>query len=303
MFIGEMDLAIIVLLGAGASYGSLDVEPCPPPLGNGLFSEMVKRGGIATNLPDYIRGLFESNFEEGMTGYYKHTNGNIMTFQRELASYLASFQPKNSNVYVKLIKVLGSQRIIYSSLNYDLLFELSAAKLGLFTTYSSERQKGGIRLLKIHGSSNFWPDIPTGTFSGCQFYGSGKADIQADIRPLNQIDTLNKCTQEDSVAPAIAMFAVGKAVKICPDYVENQYKMWKEQVIKASKIFIVGVRVHEVDEHIWGLLGKSKASVTYFGFDGDKSEFDQWKNNHNKNNAYFYKSDFKNSLKIIKSLC
>ena len=295
-------MAVVVLLGAGASFGSVGVEPYAPPLGNDLFNDLVKRGGVAATLPEYIKHLFESNFEDGMAEYFKYSNKNIMSFQRELAYYLAHFKPKESNVYLRLIRELGCQRVVYSSLNYDLLFELSAAKLGLFTTYSSEYHQGGVRLLKIHGSSNFWPDIPKGMLKNCNFYNSGIADIQAPIKPLNQIDTINKCKQEDSLAPAIAMFAEGKAVRISPDYVQNQYEMWKEQVNKSSNIFVVGVRVHEIDKHIWSILGNSKAKVTYFGFDNDRAEFNQWKINNNKKNAYFYNSDFEKSVQIIKGL-
>ena len=38
------------------------------------------------------------------------------------------------------------------------------------------------------------------------------------------------------------MFAVGKKVTISPDYVDNQYNMWEQQVLGSSKIFIIGVR-------------------------------------------------------------
>lgn len=296
-------MAVVLLLGAGASFGSAGVRPCPPPLGNKLFPELVKRNGVAATLPNHIKRAFEKNFEDGMQKYYELSNGNIMTFQRELAEYLASFHPTESNVYIELIRSLGCNRVIYSSLNYDLLLEISASTLGYFTNYSSTFQKGGMKLLKIHGSSNFWPDLATGMLNNVQFSGFGRADIQAPIRPLNQTDTLYKCRIENSVAPAIAMFAVGKKVKISPDFVEKQYEMWKEQVSKASKIFVVGVRVHEVDEHIWSLLGRIKGKVTYFGFDSDKPEFEQWKKNHNKQNAYFFKSDFKGSVKIIERMC
>lgn len=295
-------MAIVVLLGAGASFGSLGVEPYAPPLGNGLFPELVKKNGVAASIPEHIKQTFESNFETGMAEYYDYTDGNIMSFQRELAEYLASFKPTDSNVYIELIKSLGCNRVIYSSLNYDLLFEQSAGSLGLFTNYDVNNVKGGVRLLKFHGSSNFWPDLPTGMLQNCQFFGSGRADIEAPVRPLNREATLSKCQMEDSVAPAIAMFAVGKKVKISPNYVDRQYDLWKEQVIKSSQIFIVGVRVHEVDEHIWGLLGSAKGKVTYFGFDGDKAEFEQWKENSKKKNAYFYNCDFENSVNKIKRL-
>ena len=40
-------MAVIVLLGAGASFGSVGVKPCPPPLGNNLFDALVDMGGVA----------------------------------------------------------------------------------------------------------------------------------------------------------------------------------------------------------------------------------------------------------------
>lgn len=292
-------MAVIVLLGAGASFGSKKALPHTPPLGNKLFDDLTARGGIAARLPKEIQNIFKSNFEEGMLEYYKMSDGNIMTFQRELAHYLAEFSPLPDNIYIKLINTLNRSRVIYSSLNYDLLFEISAGHCNLNTYYTSQNHTDGVRLLKIHGSSNFWPDIQTGSFVGCTFMGSGRADIQAPIRPLNQQQTIYKCLQEDSVAPAIAMFAPGKQVKISPDYVENQYRMWLEAVKKASKIFIVGVRVHEVDTHIWGELGKIKGSVHYFGFENDKHEFTQWKASSVKDNAFFHESDFENAVEII----
>lgn len=158
-------------------------------------------------------------------------------------------------------------------------------------------------MLKIHGSSNFWPDLPTGMLKGCTISGSVRADIDAPIKTLTQAETLYKCTSEDSVAPAMAMFAVGKDVKISPDFVENQYEMWKEQVLRSSKIFVVGVRVHEIDEHIWGILGEVKAKVFYFGLEYDRAEFNMWKRNHKKKDAYFVISDFKNAVDKIKKRC
>ena len=78
--------------------------------------------------------------------------------------------------------------------------------------------------------------------------------------------------------------------------------MWKQQVLGSSKIFIIGVPgFYEVDEHIWSLLGKMKGSVTYFGLDGDKPEFETWKKDGIKN-AYFYKSNFEQSVQIIKRI-
>ncbi len=295
-------MVAVVLLGAGASFGSGDVAPRPPPLGNKLFDELERVGGIAASLPEALKSVFRKNFETGMTEYYAHCNGNIMRFQRELAHYLAQFCPGPSNVYEQLIGKLGVRRIIYCTLNYDLLFELSAARLGLSTTYNMEFIANHARLLKPHGSCNFWPVLPVGTFRNCTFVGSGRADIEANVGPLNQRQTIQRCLLEDSVAPAMAMYAEGKRVKVCPDYVDKQQAMWMEVVAKAKRAFVVGVRLNPADTHIWGELEKSSASVTYFGVDDySRQSFAEWKSSTGKRNAFFVQCNFMECVSVIQS--
>lgn len=289
----------LVLLGAGASYGSIDASPHTPPLGDDLFNQLETAGGIASTIPDDIKQLFKNNFEEGMAAFYNHSDGDIMRFQRELAHYLARFSPGRNNTYIKLINQLGVHRVVYSSLNYDLLFEISASMLRLNIMYDIKKLDGFVRLLKPHGSSNFWPDIPIGSIRNCTFKRSGRADIQAPIRPLNQIDTIERCVREDSVAPAIAMYAEGKPVKISPDYVENQQRLWSAVVSQSRRIFVVGVRVHQADQHIWRELGKAKGDLFFFGSERSKASFSEWKESSKKKNAYFLEGDFERSIVIM----
>ena len=294
----------VVLLGAGASYGSGDVSPHTPPLGNGvdgLFARLDAVGGVAAHLPDSLKSTFRTDFEKGMSEYYEYSGGNIMTFQRELAAYLAQFQPGPTNTYRRLIKALGAQRVIYSSLNYDLLFELSAAEIGLNTIYGLNGAPSGIRLLKLHGSCNFWPDTPIEMFKGVTFARNSRADVQAPIRPLNHAETLYRCAHDDSLAPAIAMYTEGKAVKVSPDYVEAQQSQWQSAVATATRVFVSGVRVHTSDGHVWESLTKAKASVTYFGFPADRPAFLEWKAGSAKKNAFFIEADFAECVNIIAS--
>lgn len=294
-------MASIILLGAGASFGSEPEGIATPPLGRDLFAQLESAGGMATEIPDDLKEAFRNNFELGMAQYRERFDDDTMRFQRELAHYLAKFSPTQNNLYIKLIQTVGTRRVIFCSLNYDLLFELSAAVLGINTVYETTKLKEHVRLLKLHGSSNFWPDIPVGMIRGCTFRGSGRADIQAPIRPLPQEETIYRCTHEDSVAPAIAMYAEGKPVKISPDYIENQQAKWIESLKSAKNVFIVGVRVHPIDQHIWGELAKTEANVIYFGFLADRSSFSEWKASSSKKNSFFIEADFRNSIDIIKT--
>lgn len=291
----------LILLGAGASFGSGDVRPCRPPLGNGpdgLFARLEAVGGQAATLPLDLKTLFRDNFEKGMAQFYEHADGDIMRFQREMAAYLAAFTPGEANAFIRLIRTIGPRRAIYASLNYDLLFELAAASLGLNTHYSIEPTPRGARLIKVHGSSNFWPDFPVGMIRNSTFRRNG-IDIQAPIKALSQAETLHRCRVEDSVAPAIAMYAEGKTVKVSPDYVARQQDLWKATARNASRIYVVGVRVHNADRHVWGELASTRAPVTYFGQKWDRSSYELWAADSAKKNAYFVEADFQACIAFI----
>ncbi|HCL6649668.1 TPA: hypothetical protein R4079_003862 [Raoultella ornithinolytica] len=295
-------MAIVILFGAGASYGSAATLPYPPPLGNQLFNELEKLNGVAAKIPDDLKSVFRENFEKGMSEYYIHANGDVMAFQREMGGYFSKFTPLIRNNYIKLIKSLAREDVIYSSLNYDLLFEISAEKSHFLTHYSNKKHPMAQRLLKIHGSSNFWPQIKGLTMRGCKFTNGVDADIDFPIETVNQSQAIKLSMTEDSLAPAMAMFLEGKNVRVSPFFVKEQYRMWCDSVLNASKVFIIGVRVHLVDTHIWGILGRTTADINYFGFPADKSDFSSWKISSKKQNAYFHQSDFSSSINKIRSL-
>ncbi len=289
----------VVLLGAGASFGSVDASPSVPPLGDRLFDALASRNGLAASLPGDLKTKFRTNFETGMAAFYEYSDGDVMRFQRELAHYMAEFVPGPSNAYVRLIRELGTTRCTLCTLNYDLLIELSASHLGHNTAYTAAPSPGLLRLLKPHGSCNFWPHMPGVTIRNSTFKRSGRADIQAPIRPLSRDETITKCVTEDSVAPAIAMYAEGKPVKISPDYVEEQQRMWSQAVTAASRVCVAGARIHPPDLHIWTPLSMTKAEVFYFGLTGDRESFGTWKEASKKRNAYFVEADFSAAVSEI----
>jgi hypothetical protein len=234
-----------------------------------------------------------------MAAFEEYANGNVMRFQRELAHYLGEFTAGPNNVYIRLIREISSDRVIFCSLNYDLLFELSAGKLNRCITYSSEKSSNCIRLLKPHGSSNFWPDMGSNLLRNCTFEGNA-GDIEAPVRPLSQFETIQKCLTEDSLSPAIALYAEGKKKKVCRAFVDDQQRQWTEIVKQASKVCIIGTRVFPPDVHIWGVLAASKADVYYYGAsDSDRNDFEEWKKKVGRKNIYFVKADFESSVALV----
>lgn len=292
----------MVIFGAGASYGSGDVTPYPPPLGNQLFEKLEALGKTASRIPPHIKESFKENFEKGMAEYFIHSDMNIMSFQRDLAGYLAKFTPGEVNHYSRLIRKLNNRRTIYSTLNYDLLFEIAANRLNYNTNYSNEYNNGFVRLLKIHGSCNFWPNLAENAFKNVHITGCVDADMNIGIKPVSQSQSLWKAMTEDSIAPSLAMYAEGKAVRVSPGYVLHQQEMWVQSLNAASKVFIVGVKIHQADIHIWKNLAECKADIHYFGLEQDKADFKEWQKRSRHKNATFYKLDFKNAVDTIANL-
>ncbi|HHA0055929.1 TPA: hypothetical protein ACOEVN_004313 [Klebsiella pneumoniae] len=289
----------IVFFGAGASFGSNATLPFCPPLGNQLFDELEKIGGAAKDIPDDLKNIFRENFETGMREYYKRRGGDAMSFQREMAGYFAKFTPLRKNNYLKLIKELIDCDVIYSSLNYDLLFELSAKKILYNVSYSNKKTPRDLNLLKIHGSCNFWPSMNGVSHKGCTFADGRSGAILSPITVKSQSETIHLSRTEDSIAPSMALYAEGKRVSVSPYFVQNQYKMWCESVNLASNIFIIGVRVHLADKHIWDVIGSSTADIHYFGFKSDREMFDVWASSYSRNNLFFHENNFSEAVHII----
>ena len=297
-------MVALVLLGAGASYGSNDVSPHPPPVGRELFNELDKLGGVAASLPEDIKNIFkDKGFEAGMSAYAERT-GEVTRFQLELGRYLSQFKAGPHNTYVNMLNLLGASRVVYSSLNYDLLLEDACNFAGIDgVSYSQEMPSSRyIKLFKPHGSCNFWPNLGAGQIRGSLFVNCS-VDVQATVQVLDPVAARERFGNEDSISPAISMYAEGKAVKVCPDFVNLQQQMWVDVANKAKKIFVIGVKIHREDEHIWGTLINTKSNVYYVARTKDSvRDFYELKKSSCKRNLYLIEGDFESSIPKIARL-
>jgi hypothetical protein len=138
-------VSVVFLFGAGASYGSVDCTPYPPPLGKNLFPDLLISGGFATTIEGELRRRFEEDFEMGMEMFRETRNVEIPTLLREMSRYFIQFTPGPNNLYRRLAtmlsqrqKNLGEQvgeRIVLATLNYDLLLEQAILDVGSAVRY------------------------------------------------------------------------------------------------------------------------------------------------------------------------
>ncbi|MCW0316169.1 hypothetical protein NB724_001320 [Pantoea ananatis] len=291
----------LILLGAGASSGCLDSTPYKPPLGKDLFTNLMKLNGVAASIDDDIKAIFMTNFEEGMATYYRRSRGNIMRFQRELSEYLSKFEPSHNSNYHKLLSQFDNKSTIYISLNYDVMFESAALSSGYNISYHDDYKDGHVRLLKIHGSSNFWPNTMGVSIKGGDLYDC-PTHVDARIITLSPIESSKRFLNDDGFSPAISMFAEGKEVKVSPSFVLHQQSIWAKALKNAKRIFIIGVRVHTADEHIWKAISESDVEVFYFGKNGDEKEFNDWKTDSKKENSKFIEGYFDDAITTLRFL-
>lgn len=293
-------MSAVFLLGAGASFGSGECYPSAPPLGGGLFADLRRRGGVASTIQPPLLQLFQRNFEEGMAAFREERDSDSTAFLREMAAYLAEFAPGPRNLYHRLIQIVrkSHRQTVLATTNYDLLLEQAITQAGLMTAYSGRPvPQNNISVLKIHGSSNFLPDLGTNRIIGAKFAGNG-ANVEAPIAIAQSIQEIRAfCSKEDSLAPAIAVYAPGKAVLFCPSFVQDQQRQWVSEVERATVVYVIGLRVIRHDDHIWRVLASSKARLHYVGL--EPHEFQEWAAEARRRNTNVLGGTLEKALPLI----
>jgi hypothetical protein len=299
-------LSSVFLFGAGASHGSGPCYPAPPPLGKEFFAALAKEGGVAGSVSTELTALFSADFEAGMDLFWKERNTDTTAFLREMAKYFARFEPLPGNCYSKLLDILGGTRkkAVLVTTNYDLLIEHAITRAGLKTSYADlPPPPGNVPVLKIHGSCHFLPALRPRQFSGISFdlsASEGGSIIETGVSLATSTqEILDFCGTEDAIAPALAMYSPSKRVLYCQEFVKAQQEAWVQAANRASRIFIVGLRVHVVDEHIWGVLAGCTAPLYYVGF--EPNEFAAWAETSRRKNAYALAKSFADALPQIAS--
>ena len=300
-------MTTFLLFGAGASRFSGDCSPIPPPLGPDFFDELVKRGGIAATVEADIAEVFRGNFEVGTSMFRQRRGAEVTTLLIEMADYFARFTPGLSNLYVKLLAGMSdtNRRFAIATLNYELLIELSATHIGRTISYTvSGAGRHSIPILKPHGSCNFLPDLaPRQIYNlSVNIVDTTKhaAIVDAPVRAANVTEVLEFCARENSIAPALALYEKGKDTLFCPTFVRQQQAEYKDTVAQASRIFVIGARVNEEDEHIWLPLAQARAPLYYVG--PDTRELLPWAAKYRRRSVSHFARSFEDAVPKIISI-
>jgi hypothetical protein len=298
----------VFLFGAGASYGSLDCSPNVPPLGAGLFRALQHQSGIAASVSPQLAASFEANFELGMSEFFRERNNETVPFLREMAAYLRRFCPGSGNLYHAIVELARRRGdVVLASLNYDLLLERAILETGFGLSYRGlPLAPRNIAVRKLHGSCNFLPQ-PGGVMRNVRVdtsqAHSGAAAFGMPIRATMDDGELEEFYRtQESLAPAIAMYAPGKRVLVSPEIVKEQQAHWRTEVAQADHIFVIGVGVNPDDDHVWAPLAHAPGRLGYVGRSNDQKRFEAWAKGVGRQNFELIGDSFETSIPRIRDL-
>ncbi|NGX63109.1 MAG: hypothetical protein KR126chlam6_00516 [Candidatus Anoxychlamydiales bacterium] len=270
---------VLLLFGAGASYGSEKDIKTTPALSDGLFQILRARFPSWRNLDLKYRDHFQ-DFEEGMNQVLAQHPLDVSELQRDMAKYFFNFHPSPENLYIRIIKRLGIKDISFASLNYDRLLEEAIFRSGFFPKYSLEDKKSEkeVNLCLPHGCSNLFltdfgipPDSLTYTFDDDVFDSSSDPKVIRNDKDFQNEINLN------ALPPIMACFNRRKTSAVGKSFLEKQKRMFEERVLSAGLIVIVGINVREHDGHIWCPLAETSAKLLYCSGEEGGKVFKIWR--------------------------
>jgi hypothetical protein len=272
-----MTKSIAILFGAGASYGAGSILPERPPLGNQLFLELQRIypntwGVISGDLKD----SFVENFELGMKNIWDDYSHSVPQLMQNMSEYFIQFRAvNNSSLYCELIKKIASMQrlesVSFTSLNYDIILELSLVHNGFYINYFSPESEvlQEVEVLKIHGSSNF---MGTDIYGGKGIsYGAGVTFNGGIKATLDSNEVIENYLVNSGIGPVMSLYMEGKPVNVSPKIIANLHDTYKKRLTEAKAIVIIGVKPILTDKHIWDTITKAKGVVYYVGATADFS--------------------------------
>ena len=289
--------SVILLFGAGASYGAGGTNE-KPPLSMNLFEQLQAKfpetwGTIDKQYVD----KFIPDFEKGMEWLYRNDiqeKYNLSRFLVDLAVFFDRFriEQANSNQYCRLFKhfiyELKKHKIVTATLNYDCLIEYAFYYIGIKKI--SYLEYDAPLLLKPHGSCNF---IPQNIFvSENAKIILKQSKIETDIK-ICEPGIVSSQLNYNKMPPAMSLFVSDKTDVIAPSFIREIRTQFANSLDLNSTVISVGVRPNSTDSHIWNPL----RNVAKLYIVGKKEDSQDWVLNNN--NAKHIGSTFDSAFDLI----
>ncbi|MCH8910551.1 MAG: hypothetical protein IH867_07405 [Chloroflexi bacterium] len=150
----------LIIFGAGASFGSVDVRPSLPPMGSKLF-EALGESFPSTwgQISDDLKKVFEADFENGMVELDKSSPQKMTPLLKNMASFFFMFSLGERNLYSKLADRIKAKNWdgALVTLNYERLLMKALNKAGVRAYQpGSTPVKDAIEVCMPHGCCNIF---------------------------------------------------------------------------------------------------------------------------------------------------
>lgn len=266
----------VILLGAGASYGSAANNV--PPMGAGLFRELRNFNPPGWGaLPSDLASHFEADFERGMRKLAQVRSHDMPILQRAMAAYFFNFLPTTDSLYVQLAERVKRSNWMgaITTLNYERLLEVSLLHVGLQPVVNSAPLSGQIELCLPHGCCHLFCEGVQASSSGVSFSGVG-VTFDGPIIAISDPRQFHARINGNSVPPVMSYFEPKKTTSSGASFIREQRARWKSLAETAETIVIVGVKVRPSDSHLWDAVAKSNAKVVFCAGRSAGEEYNQW---------------------------
>ena len=291
----------VVILGAGASYGSGDFHPEKPPLGNELM-DRIKDSNEHTKLAyERYSDHFKVNYEIGVSMVREDPDIDESWLMHAIGQYFSKFRPVVDSNYFKLLIGLKNtnRRVVLVTTNYDLLIEQWISLLNDAHRSEEENEEDYIKwdyginkeldndflLLKIHGSCNFIPYSGDSThLTGQSFEGSNLSNanisgsdidninftgakldntiIDVPIKPLTNYENIDDWYENGNIhTPAMAQYDKDKTMNVGESTLKLIYERYIDSFKEASEIIMIGLAYQAHDKHIWDPIFNSRCGL------------------------------------------
>ena len=285
----------IVLFGAGASHGS-EEHVRVPPLGSHLFDELAAFAPATWGMlsPSWAT-RFRADFEQAMSDFIA-SRAFAAPLQWDMAEYFFRlFSATRSRAYVDLLKHMRESvsDLLFATLNYEsLLFQA--------------RELAGIPVVDLkvclpHGSSILMCEGVSATAGKVRF--TGGVSISGKVRPFSGWSEFLAQKSSNAFPPVMSYYEPNKFTVSGASFIRRQRDQFKEAVLSADRIALIGVRVHTIDEHIWAPLAKTNAELMYASGSSAATSFRNWSMSHGRSRDIAVPKYFRDAIpKVVEFL-
>ena len=234
------------------SYGSIDVNPYSPPLGNDLFLKLNEfEPHLWSRFPPEIERLFNLNFERGMDEIWCKYSTYTADLMQSLGRYFSGFTVGRENLFYKLINSLKEvnkiKECLFSTINYDCLIEDASIKNGYKIDYNIEFNQNSqvLSILKLHGSCNFIID----KLDASNIRVTRGIAFEGGIKIIHPSHVYSHFSGSTSLPPIMSIYAKNKPLQVSPNIIKQIQNVWQEHSQIVERIIVIGINPNIEDRH------------------------------------------------------